>query len=245
VEQVAGRILAFLQCRTDEKKAKGGQAFFKEAVHLYGVGGADIRAFSRELFQELRAEWRIKDAIRLCDRLLPNPFLEVKGVAILLLGKFMPQARPGLFPKAKSWLQRGFCANWATVDTLCPEVVSPLLDQFPELRQKMRAWPMSSNRWVKRASVVSFIPLARRGKALDGAYANARALLGSPDDLVQKANGWLLREAGKADGRRLERFLLAHGPSIPRTTLRYAVERFPLERRKRIMQKTRSRKDHG
>lgn len=61
------------------------------------------------------------------------------------------------------------------------------------------------------------------------------------DDLIHKANGWLLREAGKADPKRLEKFLLDNGPAIPRTTLRYAIERFPESRRKALLRKTRGR----
>lgn len=61
------------------------------------------------------------------------------------------------------------------------------------------------------------------------------------DDLIHKANGWLLREAGKTDPGRLERFLLAHGPAIPRTTLRYAIERFPEPKRKALLRDTRQR----
>ena len=56
---------------------------------------------------------------------------------------------------------------------------------------------------------------------------------------MHKALGWLLREAGKTDMKRLRQFLLKHGPTIPRTTLRYAIERFPTKDRAKLLQKTR------
>jgi 3-methyladenine DNA glycosylase AlkD len=59
------------------------------------------------------------------------------------------------------------------------------------------------------------------------------------DDLIEKANGWLLREAGKTDMVRLEKFLLQKRSRIPRTTLRYAIERFPEARRRQLLEKTR------
>jgi 3-methyladenine DNA glycosylase AlkD len=59
-------------------------------------------------------------------------------------------------------------------------------------------------------------------------------------DLIHKACGWLLREAGKSDAARLERYLLEHRSAIPRTTVRYAIERFPESKRQRILQETRS-----
>ena len=92
---------------------------------------------------------------------------------------------------------------------------------------------------MRRASAVSFIKLARRGQRLDDVYAVSRRLFPADDDLIEKANGWLLREAGKTDMPRLEAFLIRHGPKIPRTTVRYAIERFPEEKRKRILEKTR------
>jgi 3-methyladenine DNA glycosylase AlkD len=60
---------------------------------------------------------------------------------------------------------------------------------------------------------------------------------------MHKATGWLLREAGKTDPARLKRFLLQHGPAIPRTALRYAIERFPAAARAELLQTT--RKDEG
>ncbi len=61
------------------------------------------------------------------------------------------------------------------------------------------------------------------------------------EDLIHKAVGWMLREAGTTDMRRLERFLKVEGPKIPRTTVRYAIERFPKDQRKRLLEATRPR----
>jgi 3-methyladenine DNA glycosylase AlkD len=94
--------------------------------------------------------------------------------------------------------------------------------------------------WVRRAAAVSLTPLARRGENLDTAYSVATALLDSREDLMHKAVGWLLRECGKTDERKLEAFLLQKGPGVPRTALRYAIERFPPARRRRILEETRS-----
>jgi 3-methyladenine DNA glycosylase AlkD len=79
------------------------------------------------------------------------------------------------------------------------------------------------------------IPSVRRGDALALAYEVAARLHADREDLIQKAVGWMLREAGKTDMPRLERYLLANGPSIPRTTLRYAIERFPEPKRRGIL----------
>jgi len=74
---------------------------------------------------------------------------------------------------------------------------------------------------------------------LDAAYGVAASLLGDREDLIHKAAGWLLREAGRTDSPRLETFLLTHGPRVPRTTLRYAIKRMPERKRRRILAATR------
>jgi len=90
--------------------------------------------------------------------------------------------------------------------------------------------------WALTHKVSHRALLARKGQFLDEVYSIAEALLADKsDDLVQKANGWVLREAGKTNPDRLESFLLAHYSNVPRTTLRYAIEKFPPEKRKAIL----------
>jgi len=86
---------------------------------------------------------------------------------------------------------------------------------------------------------VSFVKPAGKGRCLEHAYRIATVLMPDSHDLIHKACGWLLREAGKADAKRLEKYLLKHGPTIPRTTLRYAIEKFPERKRRRILEDTR------
>jgi len=107
----------------------------------------------------------------------------------------------------------------------------------------MRVWSRDRNLWVRRASAVGLIALARKGEALDILYGVARQLHADREDLIQKAVGWMLREAGKADERRLENYLRANGPSIPRTTVRYAIERFPEGKRRTLLAITRRTND--
>jgi 3-methyladenine DNA glycosylase AlkD len=92
---------------------------------------------------------------------------------------------------------------------------------------------------VRRAAAVAMIPLARHGRSLDPAYRIAVALAPDEHDLIHKATGWLLREAGKTDMRRLERFLRARGSRFSRTSVRYAIERFPAAKRKQLLGATR------
>jgi 3-methyladenine DNA glycosylase AlkD len=94
--------------------------------------------------------------------------------------------------------------------------------------------------WLRRAAAVALTRPARHGLLLDEAYEVARSLLGDEEDLIHKATGWLLRDAGVTDKKRLRAFLLECGPAVPRTALRYAIEHFPKAERKRLLAATRA-----
>jgi 3-methyladenine DNA glycosylase AlkD len=229
-----------LKTMGDPVRAAGARRYFKGTIECYGVTAPGIRALAAELYGLVKDTWTVDDAIALCDLAFSAPELETKAIGALILLRFKKTLPRFLLAKAKGWLAGNRLDNWASVDGFCPEIVGALLIRYPELVAEIRGWPAHPNRWVKRASAVSFLKLAKKPEFRAALYANARALLPVEDDLVQKANGWLLREAGKGDAARLEAFLLKHGPRIPRTTLRYAIERFPERRRRSILLRTRS-----
>ena len=235
----AGWALRRLRDAADPARAAGVQRYFKETVRSFGVPSPQLRELARELHARVRGDWRLEDAVALCDRLFPRPELEAKSVATLVLLRFHREFGRSLFARILEWLEKGYLGNWASVDTLCPQALAVVLTRFPGLLPELDGWASNRNRWVRRASIVAFLKLVKREEFLQPAYAMAARHFASDDDLVQKAAGWLLREAGKRDMRRLEAFLLANGPAIPRTTLRYAIERFPERKRKRLLTATR------
>jgi 3-methyladenine DNA glycosylase AlkD len=236
----AAVVLRRLGAMADKERARQVQRYFKESVRSFGVGSPQVRELARELHEEIRNEWSVDDAIQLCDRLFPRPELEAKSVAALVLLRFHRDFSRPLFRTIFGWLAKDYLNNWASVDIFCPQALGTLLARFPQLQDEIEKWPRDRNRWVRRASIVAFLKLVRREEFQEPAYAMARRHFASDDDLVQKAAGWLLRETGKRDMRRLEEFLLAHGPTMPRTTLRYAIERFPEKRRRELLKLTRS-----
>jgi 3-methyladenine DNA glycosylase AlkD len=119
------------------------------------------------------------------------------------------------------------------------EVLTPLLNAQPTFERTLKAWSKDPCLWVRRAAIVTLVPDARHGQRLDLVYRLAREHFPDTEDLMHKAVGWLLREAGKTDMKRLRAFLVQHGPAIPRTSLRYAIERFPASARQKILQQTR------
>jgi 3-methyladenine DNA glycosylase AlkD len=222
------------------ERAKGAAAYFKayEKLKFFGVDSQTIRRIAARIRKEEARDWRLADAVAFADALIARPELEAKGVGVCVLGRFRRDFSPSMLPRTKQWLAK-HCTDWASTDTLCGEVIGPLLVSHPELVPKLRAWRSSPHLYVRRASAVALLPLVRHGEALDEAYDAALSLGGEQHHLLQKAAGWVLREAGKADMRRLERFLREHGPRLGRTTIGYAVERFDPATRKALLVATR------
>jgi 3-methyladenine DNA glycosylase AlkD len=183
--------------------------------------------------------WTVHEAMQFADHLMSDRYLEVKGVAVEVVARYRRTFSPRLLPRWKRWLSRNESANWATTDAICGVLIGPLLVAHPRLVPQVVRWSNDGNLWVRRASAVGLIPLVRRGPGVDAAYRVARSLHPDPADLIQKAVGWMLREAGKVDPARLEAYLRANGPRIPRTTVRYAIERFPPAKRRVLLDVTR------
>ena len=237
---VADEIIQALKKKANPQRAAGAQRYFKEKVMFYGLTTPDAREIADRAYRSIQAEWTVREVVELCEILLLDQYFEPRTQAILILLRFKKEFGPDIFSRIKKWLTRNYCDNWALVDVLCPEAMETLLKKYPELVEKIKDWTQSPNRWVRRASAVSFITLARRGQYLDDVYEIAKRLFPVDDDLIHKATGWLLREAGKTDMQRLEKFLLKNGLAIPRTALRYAIERFPEEKRKHLLAKTKT-----
>jgi 3-methyladenine DNA glycosylase AlkD len=203
------------------------------------TGTVPMRAVATSIYREQRDRWKIGDAIEFASLLMADRCFEFKAVGIEVLARFERHFTPSLLPVLKRWLANGLAANWATTDSLCGALLGSLICRHPGLADRLEPWTRHRSLWVRRASVVGLISSARKGLALDRLYDNAERLHSDDHDLIQKAVGWTLREAGKTDMPRLERYMRDHGPSIPRTTVRYAIERFPDGKRRALLAATR------
>lgn len=237
----AAAVRAALRTEADPVKAAGAARYFKGRVAVYGVSAPRVRAVAADLHRAVKGRWTVRDAVELCEILFPKPELESKGVAGLVLSRFRKEFSESLFDRIKIWLEKNYLDNWASVDVFCTDVLGFLVETYPRLEKEIRTWTDHPNMWVRRAAVVAFIKPARKPQYGDTIYGIVSDLFSDCEDLIHKACGWLLREAGKCDRDRLERFLLCNGPAVPRTTIRYAIERFPEEERRRLLETTRAR----
>jgi 3-methyladenine DNA glycosylase AlkD len=240
--QLADQAVRELKAAADPRIAAGSRAYFKayEDVEFFGLKTAPVRQIERKLFLQIRGEWRIDEAISFCEILIKRRELEAKNTGILLLSRYKKSFDKNLWAKVEGWLNSNYCSDWASTDSLASTIIARLVEQNPQLIIKLKSWTKRKNLWLRRAAAVAMTPSARHGKNLEDAYEIAESLFIYPEDLIHKAAGWLLREAGKTNPKHLEDFLLARGPHIPRTTLRYAIERFSPAKRRMLLAATRA-----
>lgn len=164
-------------------------------------------------------------------RLLHSPWHEERSIALLMLVDAHARAEA----KEQRAIHRAYLANtkyvnnWDLVDLSAPELVGPYIgkDQMRLLERLAK----SKLLWERRIAMVATHQATRRGDLVP-ALSVAERLLGDEHDLMHKAVGWMLREVGKRSPDTLRAFLRKHGPAMPRTALRYAIERFTPEERK-------------
>jgi 3-methyladenine DNA glycosylase AlkD len=202
---------------------------------FHNTGSANMRALSREIHLAHGDRWSVDDALEFADRLMPDRYLEVKAVGLELLARYHKDFTAKVLARCKRWLSKNYSSNWATTDEMCGVVIGPLLVTHPTLIREMRTWSKDKNMWVRRASIVGLLQPMRRGHTLGLVYEIAKRLHPDREDLIQKAVGWGLREAGKVDSARLEDYLRSNVRVIPRTSFRYAIERFDAEKRKQLL----------
>jgi 3-methyladenine DNA glycosylase AlkD len=240
-DQVAEEMLELLRSHADEAKAASYQRFFKEPVNYFGLDNKGMKQIKQDLFDRVRESWTIAEAVAFCHAMVEDPHMEARGLGYQTVAYFVGEASPELLADIKTWLEQS-CDNWGLVDNLAPSVLAPFLELHPDLIAEVVSWTGSPCLWLRRGATVAFVPLVKKPEYLDTAYEIATLLFNDREDLMHKVVGWLLREAGKTDTERLRAFLLEHGPKIPRTTVRYAIERFPKDERKQLLEATKGPK---
>jgi len=126
--------------------------------------------------------------------------------------------------------------NWDLVDTVAPKIMGEHLIAHPELRKMLYMFAEDSSLWKRRIAIIATQAFIRRGDFKD-TLAIAERLLHDEHDLIHKATGWMLREVGERDLPQLEAFLERHAREMPRTMLRYAIEKLTPQRRRYFMER--------
>lgn len=210
------------------------QRWFKEKLkNPVGFRGPVIKKVAKEVFKHAKNIPK-EDLLDSCEVLYESDRFGESGVASLWTAKISKQFIKSDFKRFESWLKK-YVDNWGRCDTFCGGFFGELILQNPDLVAKTLKWAKSKNRWLRRASAVILIPSLKKGKQLDKAFEVADILLMDDDDMVQKGYGWMLKVAADKYQDKVYKYVLKHKAEMPRTALRYAIEKMPDKLRKKAM----------
>lgn len=224
-----------LRDNIQEDTLNSKKRFFKEDVKLLGLSVGEVTKISKHFYQTIKDSPKA-DIFALCDELWKSGYSEEAYIACHFSYYISRKYEPADFRVFERWVNE-YVTNWATCDTLCNHTVGTIVEKYPEYIEELKKWAKSPNRWVKRAAAVSLIIPARRGLFLNDIFEIADILLTDTDDLVQKGYGWMLKAASQAHTEAVLNFVIARKAVMPRTALRYAIEKMPADMKAEAMKK--------
>ncbi|MCL1846621.1 MAG: DNA alkylation repair protein [Coriobacteriia bacterium] len=226
-----------LRANADPDAKESGERFFKEPIKMYGMKLTVARKIAKDALKAGRSANMTKaEVFALCEELWKSGMQEEAIIACVFSESQKKNFRPEDFEVFEHWVAE-YVSNWATCDTLCNHTVGDLLMLFPELGEKLLLWTASENRWLRRAAAVTLIIPAKNGAFLPLVFKIADRLLLDMDDLVRKGYGWMLKEAAANYEDEVFTYVMENKAVMPRTALRYAIEKMPPERKKLAMAK--------
>lgn len=234
-ENLISDIKAELTRNADEQTKASSARFFKEGINCYGVKSAAVLRIADKYFKQVKNESK-QEIFFLCEQFLGSDLFEESSVAFDWVYRLRDQYEPGDFEIFEGWIGK-YVNNWAKCDTFCNHSVAAFIETYPDYIGRLKDWTGSDNRWFRRAAAVTLVLPARNGKFLEDVLEIADRLLEDDDDLVRKGYGWMLKEAGKAHQQEIFDYVMKNKKVMPRTSLRYAIEKFPEDMRKKAMEK--------
>jgi 3-methyladenine DNA glycosylase AlkD len=217
----------------DEKIGISGLKFFKESVKIHGLKSATVSQIAKEYFKKIKGIKK-SEIFDLCEELWQSGYMEESFIACNWSYYVHKDYEPGDFMIFERWVDK-YVSNWASCDTLCNHTVGSFIEMYPDRIAELKKWAKSLNRWTRRASAVSLIVPARNGKFLKDIFEIADILHADKDDMVRKGYGWMLKSASQAYQKEVFDYVFLKKATMPRTSLRYAIEKMPKELKARAM----------
>lgn len=231
-EKSIDRIISEMKALADPVRAAHSQKFFRTGPGQYGAGDRFLGIRVPQV-REVAARYRDLDLQDL-HQLLSNPLHEIRLLALVILVTQFKKVDPAgqkaiydFYMQNRRWIN-----NWDLVDLSAPTIVGGWLQT--RSRSILHRLARSKTLWDRRISVLATFWFIRDGD-FDDALFLAEILLDDNEDLMHKAVGWMLREIGKRERSVEEAFLKLHYKKMPRTMLRYAIEKFPGTLRQRYL----------
>ena len=225
-----------IRALANKERANHSKKFFKTGKGEYGYG--DIFLGVRVPKIRLIAKKNIDISITDMKTLIKSKYHEERLLGLIILVNKYSKSKD---EKDRDQLYKIYVSsfkyvnNWDLVDVTCAHVIGKHL--LNKDRSILYTWAKSNDLWTKRIAIVSTHCFIRKND-LQETFKIAKILLNDEHDLIHKAVGWMLREAGKKDMEKEEIFLKKHYKTMPRTMLRYAIERFPEPKRQKYLKGT-------
>lgn len=229
----AAEISARLQLLGNPEKARLLQRYFKTAPGEYAEGDV-FAGITVPAVRSLLKEFRNLTPLEVLP-LLASGIHEERLFALLALVRCFDKGDSAVRGQTYSLYlaHTGSINNWDLVDCSAPTIVGGYL--LEQGREPLYRLARSESLWERRIAILATFTFIRHNQ-YDDSLAIGRMLLNDREDLIHKAAGWMLREVGKRDQPVAEEFLRCHCQVMPRTMLRYAIERFPAEKRQIYLQ---------
>lgn len=223
--------------RGNPRKVRVLSSFFKTGRGQYGEGDTflgvtvpDQRKIAKKYYREV--------AFSDIAKLLKSPIHEYRLTGLFLLvyrfEKDQEKDRKNIY----EFYIRNIASvnNWDLVDSTTPNIIGEYLYTHPEEVKRLAVWAKSNNLWERRIAILATYTFIKKGD-LSQTLRIAEILMSDEHDLIHKAVGWMLREVGKRNQKTLLIFLRKYAGSMPRTMLRYSLERLSKEQKELFMNK--------
>ncbi|MCL2476539.1 DNA alkylation repair protein [Candidatus Bathycorpusculum sp.] len=236
MSQIIAQLREELKANADPQTQEGAKRYFKEPIITYGVKNSTTHQISCKNWTNNIKNLSKPEIFALCETLLSSGVMEEAFVAAEWLPKIVDQFQPDDLITFERWIDT-YIDNWAKCDTFCNHTVGDFMMKFPQQVGTLMVWAKSPNRWLRRAAAVTLIVPAKKGLFLDESLKISDLLLTDTDDLVQKGYGWLLKAQTEKHPTEILAYVIKNKSTMPRTALRYAIEKLPKEQKTQAMKK--------
>lgn len=196
---------------------------------------AVVRKVARDEYRQV-SQYSKNEIFAICEKLLESGDWRERAIAFQWAFRIRRQYAMNDFALFERWLDQ-YVDGWGSCDDFCTHAFGHLIYQFPEHIPGVIGWTPSDDCWFRRGAAVVMIYGIRRQQGIDASFKIADQLLMDEDDLVQKGYGWMLKEISKSEPIQVFDFVMARKAVMPRTSLRYAIEKLSPELRRQAMEK--------
>jgi len=233
--KIVNQIIEELKILGSERNIEIEKRFFKEPIKTHGVKSKETKALAKKYFSQIKI-LPLAQVFLIAEQLLKTGYNQEASIAFDFLSRLEKKYVVKHFVVFERWLKK-YITNWGMNDDFSTHVLGYFLFIFPQFLPKVKVWAKSKNRWVRRSSATSLIYSLRRKKYFKELLGISEILLMGADLMVQKGYGWALKEATKHYPKEVLAFVMKHKKIMPRTALRYAIEKLSPAQKKLAMKK--------